>query len=163
MGFFPSFFSLFLLDYQGALAKAAESGSKINFDNNTYNLDFAYRDERDYLHQVYFTDAATTFNVMRFGSEYGLAGFGLWRMGSEDNRIWKYYGNDKQSSSFGKVGQHEFEEVKLNSGINYLGDGEILDVKKTPKQGKIKLVMDSTNSLIAEEYYIKIPTSYQIM
>ena len=62
------------LDYQGALAKAAESGSKINFDNNTYNLDFAYRDERDYLHQVYFTDAATTFNVMRFGSEYGLAG-----------------------------------------------------------------------------------------
>ncbi|MBP9982920.1 MAG: glycosyltransferase [Prevotella sp.] len=151
------------LDYQGALAKAAESGSKINFDNNTYNLDFAYRDERDYLHQVYFTDAATTFNVMRFGSEYGLAGFGLWRMGSEDNRIWKYYGNDMQSSSLGKVGQHEFEEVKLNSGINYLGDGEILDVKKTPKQGKIKLVMDSTNSLVAEEDYIKIPTSYQIM
>lgn len=151
------------LNYQDALSKAAEGGSKINFDNNTYNLSYAYRDERNYLHQVYFTDAATTFNVMRFGSEYGLAGFGLWRMGSEDKRIWKYYAKDMEGNPLGKVGQHEFEEVKLNSGINYLGDGEILDVKKTPREGEIKLVMDSTNRLIAEENYIKIPTSYQIM
>lgn len=151
------------INYQEALSKAAEGGSKINFDNNTYNLNYAYRDERNYLHQVYFTDAATTFNVMRFGSEYGLAGFGLWRMGSEDKRIWKFYDKDMEGNPLGNVSRHEFEEVKLNSGINYLGDGEILDVKKTPSDGKIKLVMDSTDRLIAEEYYIKIPTSYQIM
>jgi peptidoglycan-N-acetylglucosamine deacetylase len=151
------------LNYQDALSKAAEGGSRINFDNDTYNLNYAYRDERDYLHQVYFTDAATTFNVMRFGSEYGLAGFGLWRMGSEDNRLWQFYAKDMEDNPLGKAGQHEFEQIKLYSGINYLGDGEILDVKKTPREGEIKLVMDSTNSLIAEEEYIKIPTSYQIM
>jgi cellulose synthase/poly-beta-1,6-N-acetylglucosamine synthase-like glycosyltransferase/spore germination protein YaaH/peptidoglycan/xylan/chitin deacetylase (PgdA/CDA1 family) len=151
------------INYQDALSKAAESGSKIDFDNNTYNLSYAYQDERDYFHQVYFTDAATTFNVMRFGSEYGLAGFGLWRMGSEDKRIWKYYSKNMEEDPLGKMGQHEFEEVKINSGINYLGDGEILDVKKTPQEGEIKLVMDDKDRLIAEEDYVKIPTSYQIM
>ena len=38
-----------------------------------------------------------------------------------------------------KLDSMNLREVKLNSGINYLGDGEILDVKKTPKQGKINL------------------------
>ena len=151
------------LTYQAALSKAAEGSSKINFDNDTYNLNYAYRDERDFLHQVYFTDAATTFNVMRFGAEYGLAGFGLWRMGSEDDRIWRYYAKDMEGDPLGNMGKHVVEEVKINSGINYLGDGEILDVKKTPHEGKIKLVMDNTEGLIAEEDYIKIPTSYQIM
>ena len=65
--------------------------------------------------------------------------------------------------SLGNMGKHVVEEVKINSGINYLGDGEILDVKKTPQDGKIKLVMDDNEGLIAEEEYIKIPTSYQIM
>lgn len=151
------------LNYQDALSKAAESDSKINFDNDTYNLNYAYRDERNFLHQVYFTDAATTFNVMRFGAEYGLAGFGLWRIGSEDKRVWKYYDKDMEHDPLGKMGKRTFEELNINSGINYLGSGEILDVKKTPHEGEIKMVMDSTDRLIAEEYYIKIPTSYQIM
>jgi spore germination protein YaaH len=31
---------------------------------------------------------------MRFASEYPLAGTALWRLGSEDARIWNYYNKD---------------------------------------------------------------------
>ena len=84
-------------------------------------------------------------------------------MGSEDDRIWRFYAKDMEDDPLGNMGKHVVEEVKINSGINYLGDGEILDVKKTPQDGKIKLVMNNDEGLIAEEEYIKIPTSYQIM
>ncbi|MDD3911263.1 MAG: glycosyltransferase [Bacteroidales bacterium] len=151
------------ITYPEALSRAAESDSKINFDDNTYNLSYACEDERGFLHQVFFTDAATTYNVMRFGSEYGIAGFGLWRLGSEDNRIWKYYPKDMEDNPLGHEGEKSFEEAWLMNGINYLGDGEILDVMKTPQRGKIEIVMDSTYKLIAEENYLKIPTSFQIL
>jgi poly-beta-1,6 N-acetyl-D-glucosamine synthase len=151
------------ITYQEALAKAAESNSKINFDENTYNLDYAYTDENSIYHQVYLTDAATTFNVMRFGSTYGLAGFGLWRLGSEDQRIWKFYARDMDKDPLRRHGKTELEDIEQTSGINYMGDGDILDVRKTPQKGKIKVIIDDTDRLISSEYYDQIPTEYQIM
>src|SRR5574344_1941631 len=150
------------LTYQQALSKASASGASINFDNNTYNLNYAYKDGRNIVHQVYFTDAATHFNTMRFGAEYGLAGFAVWRLGSEDSRLWKFYRKDLQKNAVSKISKKELEDVKIVNDVDYVGDGEVLDVLNTPHPGKIKTEMDGTNMLISEESYIKIPSSYQI-
>lgn len=150
------------LSYQEALSKASGSDSKIIFNNDTYNLNYAFKDDKNLLHQIYFTDAATHFNTMRFGAEYGLAGFGLWRLGSEDDRIWKFYNKDMGWDAARKISKRNLEDVGLLNGINYIGDGEVLDVLKTPHRGKIEMEIDSTDMLIAEENYLKIPTSYQI-
>ena len=32
-------------------------------------------------HEVWFTDAATTFNILRFSDEFPTAGTALWRLG----------------------------------------------------------------------------------
>ena len=37
-----------------------------------YGLSFAYTDDDNVSHQVFFNDAATNFNAMRFGCEYTL-------------------------------------------------------------------------------------------
>jgi cellulose synthase/poly-beta-1,6-N-acetylglucosamine synthase-like glycosyltransferase/spore germination protein YaaH/peptidoglycan/xylan/chitin deacetylase (PgdA/CDA1 family) len=147
--------------YQEAISKASETESSVNFDDDTYNLDFAYKDDFNSTHQVYFTDAVTHFNTMRFGAEYGIAGFGLWRLGSEDNRVWKFYNRDMQRSAV-HINKSEIESMGSINDVDYIGDGEVLDVMNTPHPGEIKMTFDPTDKIITEENYVRIPTSYQI-
>ncbi len=150
------------LSYADAIGKANGCGSKIIFNNNTYNLNYAFSDYNDLVHQVYFTDAATNFNIMRFGVEYGLAGFGLWRLGSEDNRLWKFYDKDLSENQVNKISKNSLETVPFVNGVNYIGDGEILDPVKNPQRGDIRMEVDSMEMLISEEDYVKIPSPYII-
>ncbi|MFX8805550.1 hypothetical protein ABTM67_20580, partial [Acinetobacter baumannii] len=76
--------------YQQAVTIAKESEGIIKYDNDSYNLFYQYYDDHDLLHEVHFTDAVTNFNTLRFVTEYGLAGTSLWRMGSEDSRLWDF-------------------------------------------------------------------------
>ena len=50
-------------------------------------------------HEVWFTDAATTFNILSFSDEFPTAGTALWRLGSEDQRMWKYYNRNLSNAS----------------------------------------------------------------
>jgi len=80
--------------YEEALSVAAESEGKVVFDTASYNLYYTYTDENNVPHTVYFTDAATNYNTMRFASEYGVGGVALWRLGSADSRLWSFYNKD---------------------------------------------------------------------
>ncbi len=75
------------LTYNDAINKAKTIGAKIIYDDDTYNLhyDYATQSESDSTdivnHEVWFTDAATTFNILRFSDEFPTAGTALWRFG----------------------------------------------------------------------------------
>src|SRR5574344_243384 len=150
------------LSYRDALSTASDSESKIVFDPNTYNLSFAYQADNNIVHQVYFTDAATHFNTMRFGTEYGLAGFSVWRLGSEDNRLWQFYNKDMAHSMAARFRIGDLENLPGSDDVNYLGEGEVLDPLSTPHSGCVNIEMDNANILIASENYLSIPSSYQI-
>jgi cellulose synthase/poly-beta-1,6-N-acetylglucosamine synthase-like glycosyltransferase/spore germination protein YaaH/peptidoglycan/xylan/chitin deacetylase (PgdA/CDA1 family) len=150
------------ITYQEALTTARESEGVVHFDNDTYNLHYNYYDDRDVLHQVYFTDAATNFNSLRFATEYGLAGTALWRLGSEDNRLWDFYNRPMTKDALRKFNFTEFNNVAGNEDVDYLGEGDILDILSTPTDGKIKLEVDTGNMIITEENYIKLPSTYVI-
>ena len=67
------------VSFDQTMAIAQDADAKVKFDDDTYNVNFSYQNTDDKkVHHVFFTDAATTFNIMRFGAEYHLAGFGLW-------------------------------------------------------------------------------------
>lgn len=150
------------LTFQQALARASTSNSTIHFDNNTYNLSYAYTDGDNVTHQVYFNDAITNFNTMRFGAEYPLAGFGIWRLGSEDNRLWKFYKKDIAYETADEINVKDFEKIKIFNHVDYIGEGEVLDVLNTPHAGKVEVEVDTTSMLVSEENYVQIPTAYQI-
>ena len=152
------------LTYQQALARAKASQSDIIFDNATYNLRFAYKDnQNNQIHNVSFTDAATQFNMLRFATEFELAGTAVWRLGSEDSRLWKFYNKNLTVDSIRNFDFTAFETVKSNNDVDYMGDGEILDVLYTPHTGKIEIELDSTDMLISEEKYVDIPHTYEVM
>jgi cellulose synthase/poly-beta-1,6-N-acetylglucosamine synthase-like glycosyltransferase/spore germination protein YaaH/peptidoglycan/xylan/chitin deacetylase (PgdA/CDA1 family) len=150
------------LSYQEALTVAAESDGKVKFDNDTYNLHYKYYDGDDKLHDVYFTDAGTNFNTIRFATEYGLAGTAIWRLGSEDNRIWDFYHLSMTKDALRKFDFNEFDKVESMITPDFIGEGEVLDLLATPSDGHIRTEHDTTDMLISEQYYEKLPSSYVV-
>ena len=152
--------------YQQALNLVKENDeAKIFFDPNTYNLSFHYIDDNDVDHNVYFTDAITNFNSIRFADESGMAGVALWRLGAEDSRLWTFF---KRNISLDSLKKNPFDfkllkNVGLATAVDYVGEeGEILDVLRTPSEGKINLKIDSTNMLISQQDYIQLPSGYVV-
>ena len=159
--------------YNDVINKAKALNAQIIYDNDSYNLHFGYAsEEKDSLgnpdttfHELWFTDAATTYNILRFSDEFPLAGTVLWRLGSEDQRMWKYYNRNLSNAS---LQQHPFNYDSLTNipaprdDVSFEGEGEILDIMYSPQPGKISFEIDSTEQLIAEQNYLQLPSGYVI-
>ncbi|GAC1592076.1 MAG: hypothetical protein NVS3B8_05770 [Chitinophagaceae bacterium] len=150
--------------YQQVLVRARSYKSKIDFDNDTYNLRFHYTDDYGNDHQVYFTDAATTFNALRFAAEYGLSGVSLWRLGAEDSRMWDFYDRDMSKDSIKHFDFASFAYITSlinEEGVDYEGNGgEILDIIGGPTSGRIVPEIDTAELLISEESYDTLPSKW---
>jgi peptidoglycan-N-acetylglucosamine deacetylase len=151
------------ISYQDALTLARSYDGKIKFDNDSYNLHFTYDGEDGAPHQVQFTDAATTFNSMRFAEESGLSGVALWRLGNEDTRMWDFFDHDMSKDSLQLFDFHLFTTVRtmsIDETPAYSGEGEVLDVIGGPTSGKITPELDTTEFLISEEVYDQLPSKW---
>lgn len=149
--------------YQDALTLARSYDGRIDFDNDSYNLHFSYGDDNGVDHEVHFADAATTFNTLRFAVEYGLSGVSLWRLGSEDSRMWDFYDRDMSKDSIKRYDFSNFNNVKLlvgNETVAYSGQGEVLDILGGPTSGKLRLEVDTSEFLISEEKYDTLPSKW---
>jgi cellulose synthase/poly-beta-1,6-N-acetylglucosamine synthase-like glycosyltransferase/spore germination protein YaaH/peptidoglycan/xylan/chitin deacetylase (PgdA/CDA1 family) len=159
------------ITYNDAINKAKTLNAKIIYDNDSYNLHYDYikedaADSTDKVqHQIWFTDAATTFNILRFSDEFPTAGTALWRLGSEDQRMWKYYNRSLSNASLQK-NPFDFDSLKtipvLLNNVAFQGEGEVLDIIYSPQPGKINLEVDSSEKLISEQNYVQLPSGYVI-
>jgi cellulose synthase/poly-beta-1,6-N-acetylglucosamine synthase-like glycosyltransferase/spore germination protein YaaH/peptidoglycan/xylan/chitin deacetylase (PgdA/CDA1 family) len=161
------------VSYNDAINKAKIKNVKIDFDNDSYNLHYNYTDEEKLPdgdteivnHEIWCTDAATTFNVLRFSDEYQTAGTALWRMGSEDARMWSFYSRDLSTNA---LAAHPFDFNSIATipiipdNVGYDGEGEVLNIIASPQEGKIKIEIDSAELLIAEQDYQQLPSGYII-
>ncbi len=77
---------------QEAWQAASDSDSQVELDGDSLNAHFAYDDEDAHVrHQVWFLDAVTALNQMRAARALGIQTYALWRLGQEDNSIWKVW------------------------------------------------------------------------
>jgi len=154
-----------IVTYQQALSTARTFNTPIDFDNDSYNCSYTYTDSDSTDHKVYFIDAGGNFNTIRFADQYGTAGVALWRLGAEDERIWRFYNRDLSNEALAK---HPFDFSSLSSlaeiteNPDYIEDGEVLDVESNPQKGIIDIENDSTENLVSEENYRQLPTRYVI-
>jgi len=152
------------VSYQQAISSAQENQKPIIFDPASANLHYSYNDQVGLSHTVYFTDAATNFNIIRMADDWATGGVALWRLGAEDPRLWTFFQKNLSIDSLRKTGVDikGLTEVGLNNRISYTGDGEVLDLVTSPTAGKIDVKLDSTNFVITNQQYIKLPTKYVI-
>ena len=152
------------IGYPQAISTAQENHSKITFDPNSANLHYTYFDQDSLQHTVYFTDAATNFNIIRMADDWATGGVALWRLGAEDPRLWTFFQKNLSIDSLKKTGVDikRLTSVGLGNRIYYDGEGEVLDLVTTPNPGLINVNMDTTNFVITNQTYIKLPTKYVI-
>ena len=157
------------ITYGKAIDDAKLSDANVDFDNDTYNLNYTYTEKEtdtssETKHNVWFTDAATAFNILRFGDDYQTAGTALWHIGGEDPRIWSFYNRDLSTVSLQK-NSFNFNTLSViptdfNAKPTATGEGELINILFSPQPGKIKIEIDSTEMLIAEQQYLQLPSGY---
>jgi len=159
------------LTYSEAINNAKISNSTIDYDDDSYNLHYSYIEEHKQnigtektKHDIWFTDAATTFNIMRFSDEYGTAGTALWNLGSEDPRMWDYYAINLSNEALKRT-PFNFNilatiPININQKPTSTGQGELLSILYVPQKGKIDLQIDTTELLITEQDYKILPSGY---
>ena len=152
------------ITYDQAVTIAANFKSTIHFDPSSANLNFSYIDGSGINHQVYFTDAATNFNLIRKADDWDIAGIALWRLGSEDKRLWQFISNDLTLDSLKKkpFDLRKISPLTTGNNITYIGNGEILDLTSTPQPGSVSLTLNKLDFTIANQKYTHLPTPYII-
>jgi cellulose synthase/poly-beta-1,6-N-acetylglucosamine synthase-like glycosyltransferase/peptidoglycan/xylan/chitin deacetylase (PgdA/CDA1 family)/spore germination protein YaaH len=132
-----------MLSTQEAWQAASDSGAKIDLDDSSLNPHFAYDDDDAHVrHQVWFLDAVTALNQMRVARALGLQTFALWRLGSEDDSLWKIWDNPLKANP-----AKDLAVVSPGQDVDTEGDGDILRVTSAPQNGRRTLTMDDDNTI----------------
>ena len=150
--------------YEELVTLANENDTLPVFDTTDYNLNFTYEDDENVTHTVYLTDAATDYNTMRTSEDFGVAGVAMWRLGSEDPRIWNFYNKslDLDSLNHRSAFLDSLNVLNLPQSIDYEGEGEILNILSEPSAGKISVEVDSAEKMISAENYESLPAGYVV-
>lgn len=157
------------ITYSEAVDRAKISRSSIDYDDDTYNLHYDYNfagSESDDAtkNSVWFTDAATTYNILRYSDDYRNAGTALWRLGSEDPRIWNFYMRDLSTDAIAKKPFNytllTMMPPNFNAKPTSVGSGEILNILYSPHQGRTKIEIYKNENLITEEQYTQLPSGF---
>jgi Glycosyltransferases, probably involved in cell wall biogenesis len=142
--------------FQEALITAHESDATPTFDPESKNLFFEYDEEDGSHHTVWFLDGVTAYNQMRAASGYKLAGFAIWRLGSEDPSIWSILGTNQAATP------DALRKIEYGYLVDFEGNGELLDAISRPQSGQRNIEVDPASGFIKSEEITASPSSYVV-
>lgn len=129
----------------------------IQWDHAAENPYLRYKDGKD-QHIVWFLDAATFYNQLKVSIEDGSKGVAIWRLGSEDVSIWKLINKSKAMEDPTQA----LSGLENPNSVHYSGNGEVLKIVSSSKDGKRELQTDNNGSIVNEEYET-FPKPFEVM
>jgi len=137
---------------------ASDSKSEIDLDSASLNPHFTFDDEdQRQRHQVWFLDGVTILNQMRAARALGLTTFSLWRLGSEDQSLWKVWDQPMKANPL-----HDLADVAPGYDLDIEGSGDIMHVSGSPKNGHRTMTIDDDSKLVDSETLNSYPLSYSV-
>jgi cellulose synthase/poly-beta-1,6-N-acetylglucosamine synthase-like glycosyltransferase/peptidoglycan/xylan/chitin deacetylase (PgdA/CDA1 family)/spore germination protein YaaH len=147
-----------------AWQSASDSDAQATLDPDNLNAHFAYDDDDAHVrHEVWYLDAVTVLNEMRAARNLGLQTFSLWRLGSEDNSIWKIWDAPTKGDPLSLLAT-----VEPGYDVDVEGQGDILRITGKPQPGKRTMFMDDDTTvplpvrLVTRETMQSYPLSYTV-
>lgn len=144
------------ITFNNAVNLARAAGSLPHFVEGVENSHFAYRDEDDLTHEVWFQDSLALWNQVRRAAERKISRIGLWRLGTEDETLWDFLGRDRPPAR-----PDELVEVPAGRTVEFYGEGEVLTVRTRPQPGRREFTADE-RGFIREGVYTRVPTGYLV-
>lgn len=143
---------------QAVWQAAADSGSEVDLDDASRNPHFTYDDEDNQLrHQVWFLDAVTTYNEIRAARELGIQTFALWRLGEEDQSLWRIWDQPMKANPI-----RELADVPPGWDLDIEGEGDIMRVSGRPRNGHRTLTVDDDSKQVDSEVMSVLPQSFTV-
>jgi cellulose synthase/poly-beta-1,6-N-acetylglucosamine synthase-like glycosyltransferase/peptidoglycan/xylan/chitin deacetylase (PgdA/CDA1 family)/spore germination protein YaaH len=142
---------------QEAWLAARDSDEDVDFDYDSMNPHFSYRDEGNLRHDVWFLDGVTALNEMRAARTLGIRTFALWRLGSEDRSLWKVWDAPGDWSSPDKL-----KDVPPGQDVDMEGQGEILRIESRPANGEREITLDPATGQITDQTFKELPEPYRV-
>lgn len=128
---------------QDAWQSASDAGARVEIDPDSLNPHFAYDDDDAKVrHQVWFLDAVTVLNQMRAARVLGIMTFSIWRLGQEDNSLWKVWDAPIHSDP-----PKDLAVVGPGYAVDTEGDGDILRVTRKPQNGHRTVTLDDDDQV----------------
>jgi peptidoglycan-N-acetylglucosamine deacetylase len=141
---------------QEAWLEASDAATDVDFDDDAMNPHFAYLDDNNVRHDVWFLDGVTALNQMRSAHSLGIFTFALWRLGSEDRSLWAVWDRPYEANAPAKL-----ETVPPGQDVDIEGEGEILRIDARPAPGERQIKVDS-NNLVSDEVFKNLPSPYEV-
>ncbi|HXZ80748.1 MAG TPA: glycosyltransferase [Terriglobales bacterium] len=142
---------------QEAWLSAHDSESTIDFDSDFLNPHYAYTDDNNTRHDVWFLDGVTAFNQMRAALSMGIQTFALWRLGSEDRSMWAIW-----DLPYAPNAQDKLNTLLPGQDVDMEGNGEILRIATRPASGLRTITMNPKTGLISDQEIETFATPYTI-
>jgi cellulose synthase/poly-beta-1,6-N-acetylglucosamine synthase-like glycosyltransferase/peptidoglycan/xylan/chitin deacetylase (PgdA/CDA1 family) len=144
------------ISVQDAWLTAHDSEAEAEFDGDNLNPHFAYSDEKNQRHDVWWLDAVTALNEMRAAEKLGINTFALWRLGSEDRSLWAVWDIPAEQNAPEKL-----KSLLPGYDVDMEGSGEIIRIDQRPQKGERSLTVDSSG-VITDESFDSLPLPYQV-
>lgn len=148
-----------LITFQDVMDLIKKHNVPLQFDQTKLNPYFEYTDKYGKIHKVWYLDSVTAYNQMLMASKFNPNGFALWRLGSEDMRVWEIFKNP-YSINLKKI--KALETITLEDRMINDGDGEILKITTLPIEGERKLSFDASSGLIFDQKITQYPSAYSV-
>ena len=146
------------LTIQSVWQAANDSGSEVDLDDASLNPHFTYDDvDTHERHEVWFLDAVTLINEMRAARQLGLQTFALWRLGEEDQSLWRIWDSPVHTDPL-----HVLNDVPPGWDLDIEGVGDIMHVSGKPRNGRRTLTIDQDSNLVDSEQMSYYPLSYTV-
>ncbi|HEX4650716.1 MAG TPA: glycosyltransferase, partial [Granulicella sp.] len=149
---------------QEAWQAASDSEADVQLDHDSLNAHFAYDDEDAHVrHQIWFLDAATVLNQMRAARALGIQTIALWRLGSEDDSLWKIWDAPLKANPV-----KDLSQVDPGYDVDDEGEGDVMRVTKKPQPGRRIVTLDDDDTIpldyrsIVAEKMVSYPLPYTV-
>src|SRR3546814_2305558 len=93
-------------------------------DEGSLNPTYSYADDAGRKHAVWFLDAPTLFNQIEVTDGFRPMGYALWRMGGEDQSLWKFFRHGWERASAAGL-----ETLRPGQDVDFDGTGAVLRVE----------------------------------
>jgi len=147
------------IPFKSVMLAAANSGAEIHFDLESGNPRLQSIDRDGLRHEIWFLDAVTLLNQIRFLSPLLPKALALWglELGAEDESLWRLF---KRKGFLNLPEATALEELNFTDSISVVGKGEIYRFLSRPSSGQ-RTVTTSVSGDLEEEYHT-LPRPWQV-
>jgi cellulose synthase/poly-beta-1,6-N-acetylglucosamine synthase-like glycosyltransferase/peptidoglycan/xylan/chitin deacetylase (PgdA/CDA1 family)/spore germination protein YaaH len=144
------------ISFRDAMSRASYAGVEqsggIELAAPTYNGRYNYSDDEG-QHEVWFLDSIAFYNQLRAVRKLGVAGVGVFRLGTEDPMLWSVLSRNREIDADFLA---QLSDMHSDRSVTHVGRGEVVSVDTTHDDGKRTITREPDGKLRAE--YTDAPT-----